>query len=800
MTAVRCAGIVAMAATIAAFAFPARAWAASASGVPAASNGIFDVATNPFGARGNGRSDDAGAIQGALNAACERSEGDAAGAQVRLPPGEYRISRPLLLECSGLEIAGFGKRNTGLRAGFAGGPMLVAIPKGSPGVPLAPGLFGSGHAISFPRPSSEGYVLDLRSAPTMDLDGLRALTVEFTIRFSSLGYDTIIGSGDVSGRNRALEIIIDGKSTVAAYLNIGGKEHYLYASGLRLRTGANYHVALDYDGSSIRLFWNGHEVASQQATGTIRQAADEGTTLGGTPRGPMGMGMLRGIAGGFALDSIRISDIARYRRDFRPPSAKFRVDSAAMLLLNAQENPSIFTVAESRQGKVWLPRMDMTYKHAMSFVRVHDLELNGSGPNGSSASGILAIECNQCSYDRVFVEYARIGVQFFNNSYRSAMSRPKVTAGGQSWIDFLEDSSSGPVDLTDAHFDGGAIGIYSAGGGIYSRVYMSVSTATVYPLYLAHGSSETDFTLLQPSVDFEPAGPSRLLTALFLDGPSKVAVMGGVLEAYNGRPIVKINGGDNLTFIGTEFNSGGRTVPRPAEIVRFEKAPTSPVVLVNPQIRGPGGVPLTRTPAAVTVVGGAGGPMKITGGGVQVNPIARPAAPTVEAKEGGTRYTYYLVAHDLAGNPTLPSGGTTASGAAKPDNKVCARPQPGAYYFDVLRGDVGHKVGTISPYQYTDALPSYCFVDTVVSPSPYATPRRNATGDLSAPVIFNGCAGRARLSRGTTLVKNECITGGRPIGCTDNSAGQPTACSAVPSPGALRLHGSGSDEVSWFQM
>lgn len=794
------AAIFALGAIVAFFPYPMGAQAASTPGSAAARDGVLDVSEQPFNARGDGRADDAGRIQAALNAACESSRSGEALASLRLPPGVYRISRPLVLGCSGLEVTGSGKVSTMLRAGFSGGPMMVVAPKDSPGVPLAPGLFGTGHSLSFPKPSSEGYVLDVRSAPTMDLNGLKALTVEFTIRFSTLGYDTVIGSSDISGRSRALEIIIDGKHTVAAYLNVGGKEHYLSASNLSIRTATNYHVALEYDGSVIRLFWNGHEVTSQRATGTITQAATEGMTLGGTPRGPMGMGMLRGIAGGLSLDSIRISDVARYRGDFHPPTKKFHVDSSTLLLLNAQENPSIFTVAESRQGKVWLPRMDLTYRHAMNFVRVHDLGLNGSGPNGGSASGILAVECNQCSFDRVFVEYARIGIQFFNNSYRSAMSRPKVTAGGQSWIDFLEDSSSGPVDMSDAHFDGGAIGVYSGGGGIYSRIYMTVSTATIIPFYLVHGSSETDFTLLQPSVDFEPAGPSKLRTAMYLDGPSKVAVMGGVLEAYNGRPIVEIDSGGNLTFVGTEFNSGGASVPSPPEIISIKTAPASPVVLVNPQIRGPGDVPLTRTPAAVTVVGGVGGHMNVMGGGIRVTAVSRPAAPLVEAKGSGSRYKYFLVAHDLSGNPTLPSEPTTVSGGARPDNRVCAHPQPGAYYFDVLRGDVNHRVGRISPYQYTDALPSYCFVDKVESPTAYQAPRRNSTGDLSAPVIFNGCAGRARLSGGIAAVQNSCITGKRPIGCTDNSAREPTACTAIPSSGALRLHGSGSDEVSWFQL
>jgi hypothetical protein len=761
---------------------------------------VAGVRSSGFGARGDGRHDDYRALQRAIDTACEVSSGTVSGAKVHLPSGSYSISAPLLLRCSGLVVSGDGKKNTEIKASFAGGPMLVLAPPNYPAVTTADGLFGDGRALHFPTPSTEGYVLALRAAPTMDLDGLPALTVEFTVRFSRLGYNTIIGSGDFSGKNRAIEIIVDGKGAFAAYLTVGGKQHYVAARNLDQRTGVNYHVALVYARDAISLYWNGRRVASQPASGSITQRADEGMTLGGTPKGPPGMGLLRGVAGGVLVQSVRISKVGRYFSDFQAPRRPFRNDADTLLLLNFDRNPGIFTIAESNAGDIWLPRMDMRYTGAISFATVSDLQLSASGTASGSASGILAIECDQCSFDRVLVAYPRIGVQFFNNSYRSHMSQPKVIGGTHTWIDFLEDVSSGPVDLTDAHFDGGQIGCYSGGGGIYSRVYISVSTAMSYPFYLVYGSSETAFTLIQPSVDFEPAGPPRLISALYLNGIAKATIIDGIFEAYGGSPIFVINGGENITLIGTELNSGGNDAAQPSELIRIESAPRAPIQLVNPQIKSPGRVRLTNDPLAVSVVGGISGRSLLYGGGLTLNQLDTPGPPTVTAEGSGTNYTYFIVARDLAGNSTLPSRGTTVSGGATPRNRICAKPQRGAYYFDVLRGSTQQKVGTISPFRYTDSAHDYCIVDSTRSPSAYATPVRNSTGDLTAPVIFNGCSGVTRLLNGFATVTNPCITGARPIGCTDNTPSKAASCNAVPALGRLRLYGERSNTVSWFQL
>ena len=64
--------------------------------------GVFNVRCPPFLATGNGFADDTVAIQKAITAASQSGTTSDAGARVRLPPGTYMISAPLILPRSGV--------------------------------------------------------------------------------------------------------------------------------------------------------------------------------------------------------------------------------------------------------------------------------------------------------------------------------------------------------------------------------------------------------------------------------------------------------------------------------------------------------------------------------------------------------------------------------------------------------------------------------------------------------------------------------------------------------------------------
>ena len=61
----------------------------------------------------------------------------------------------------------------------------------------------------------------------------------------------------------------------------------------------------------------------------------------------------------------------------------------------------------------------------------------------------------------------------------------------------------------------------------------------------------------------------------------------------------------------------------------------------------------------------------------------------------------------------------------------------------------------------------------------------------------NSCSGTATLSSGSATVSNSCITGSRPVVCTDQTSAAPVKC--TPSSASLSIGGTGSDVISWAQ-
>jgi hypothetical protein len=189
-------------------------------------------------------------------------------------------------------------------------------------------------------------------------------------------------------------------------------------------------------------------------------------------------------------------------------------------------------------------------------------------------------------------------------------------------------------------------------------------------------------------------------------------------------------------------------------------------------------------------------------------PTARLAAGT---PTGSTTYgPYYVVCNDQSGgreisaaSNVITNGPSALSGTNGID--VTFTPTDGCLRnWIVLRGDTSHRVGVAGEYGIaltTSTNATVTFVDTNDSPSAYTPPTRDTTGDLNVSGAFTeGCAGTATLSSGSATVSNSCITGSRPVICTDNTATSSVACTAVRSSGSLTLYGSGSDTVSWAQL
>ena len=85
----------------------------------AVSQGPAHLSVLSFGATGNGATDDARAIQAALDAA-------QAGATVSIPPGTYVVGSPIRLTSS-IHLTGAGQTVSTLRFSGTGGALLLGI-------------------------------------------------------------------------------------------------------------------------------------------------------------------------------------------------------------------------------------------------------------------------------------------------------------------------------------------------------------------------------------------------------------------------------------------------------------------------------------------------------------------------------------------------------------------------------------------------------------------------------------------------------------------------------------------------
>jgi hypothetical protein len=170
----------------------------------------------------------------------------------------------------------------------------------------------------------------------------------------------------------------------------------------------------------------------------------------------------------------------------------------------------------------------------------------------------------------------------------------------------------------------------------------------------------------------------------------------------------------------------------------------------------------------------------IVGGGIRVQAVATPAAPTVENNTtGATSVTYGIVANDVSGNKTLIAATTTTTSNATLNNSINWTRPAGAVSVDVIRTTGGASQGSISL-----ANTGGSFTDTATVASAYAIPTRNASGDanIDGNANIGGTINGATISstgvNGTTLngttINGATINNGAISGTTLSTSGNAT--------------------------
>lgn len=193
-------------------------------------------------------------------------------------------------------------------------------------------------------------------------------------------------------------------------------------------------------------------------------------------------------------------------------------------------------------------------------------------------------------------------------------------------------------------------------------------------------------------------------------------------------------------------------------------------------------------------------------GSLQTVRYSAPPAPSVATvgTAGSTSYAYEctgvdaLGAETTAGTQTAITTGNTTLDSTNYNTIQCGGNFVKAKIYRTSSGGNPSSTGYIGEVTRDGVFPKFEDTGLTASGSP---PVSNTTGGASiAGALSEGCAGTIALSSGTATVNNSCITGGRPLICTDNTATSSVGCTAVRSNGSVALYGLGSDTVSWAQL
>ena len=337
---------------------------------------FYQFNVKSYGATGDGTTDDVLAIQACFDAAVAYSLANGnIGVTVFFPVGTYACSTPLYIGYGGVRILGAGYSTTVItKKGFWFGSTIVWSPKLTfdlDPIPFTTSLLtGPGNAYSlqpFSYPTNANdYQLDLVSVPGNSwLNGnaggnltnntfgqfCAELTMKTAAAFIPATITTMWASYgklyNEDAQNGAFFLSIfdadAGNPVLYAWLTTVDSGQVVLEGVTKLLANTQYHVALSYDGTTIRLWLNGALEASAPATGNVVQQWWEDLILGPAYQIWPEQNMLF-AASNVIVDSPRLSSIARYTAPFTPPTAKFTDDANTIFLTNFEiENFGSYT-------------------------------------------------------------------------------------------------------------------------------------------------------------------------------------------------------------------------------------------------------------------------------------------------------------------------------------------------------------------------------------------------------------------------------------------------------------------------
>lgn len=584
-------------------------------------NGIFNV--KAYGAKGDGATDDSGAIQAAINAACAVNTGsDGAGnftnvaGQVILPPAPYYLLNPIWINCAGLQLVGTGRYSSVLEPAYDFGKTIAVVGTGYQGLPTVASLVtGAGNAADFTI-NQNNYYLNLREwggrfgplgvPDGLNLNGLSAFTIEAYVKDVTAGDGVIVGSGSMpssAGFAAASLLRING-GNLDAYLTTTSGAHD--ATGAALPLNTIKYVALTYDGATLRLYdctpgaVNCAVDASIAATGTIVQDPTEDVDIGrwsgqSWPNGSSMEGAIKGY-----IDSVRISKIARWTGTIATvPNSKFNADANTLIVTNFEKNPngSPFIRAYDFVGGGWLFEYNANRAGITALNRnsIRDISIS---PVGLDNSGIVIDAAHDDDIGPVQMSAMDIGLEVWNIAYENNFHDLTVSSkpGRYGIVNNSNDNN-----FTYTKVNGGWAGYNFGGSGtLMNPIFVQnggVGTGSAYGLVMPPGGGQS-VEIHSPWWDIENGGTGSFKAGIYGSGLNNVDVFGGQVGTASAAPAIWLDNGGNATVMGTDlFSIEGS----PAQLVKLTGGASQSVMLVNPFLSGWGSAPLSTTAGSVVM-------------------------------------------------------------------------------------------------------------------------------------------------------------------------------------------------------
>jgi hypothetical protein len=380
---------------------------------------VYNVKDAPYNAVGDGSTDDALAIQAAIDAASA-----AGGGIVYLPSGTFRVHDNFLrLKSPNVHLIGSGDSTT-IHCTNTKSLVIQVVPQ-APATVVAglPSGQTNEHGLDFnARPTDYIQCSDVMAPGA--LNGLSAMAVRGWFKPTTINaYSLIASYGKLYSNiteNEAFKIIVEANGAITAGMTINGTYRNCNSGAGELIAGNTYHIALTFDGSNIRLFINGALKTTTAAAGTVTMNKWERITLGPRMADMVGSQGLSTAAKG-VLSHWEIANVARHTAPFTTPTA-FSEDGNTLFGLRLQDSSWYKDSAVRTSGPqyAWIPWYQPWFSApgvtpaALGGIRISNFNIDGGG------YGIFVAASPATFIDHIkMTSIGSYGITLYDNNYYS---------------------------------------------------------------------------------------------------------------------------------------------------------------------------------------------------------------------------------------------------------------------------------------------------------------------------------------------------------------------------------------------